>query len=536
MGVHRLFAALPRRPVERLRFLLLLLNLMGAAIVLRRLLLAPVAGGLPHAASVAALLLLVGWWLFGYRRRAMPAIALPLEGLAIAALSAPLGGPLNVLGFMVLSVAFRSVYGLGLAGLLPTVAYLLVLVVGSFLAPVYAATSAGSYQLFQTIGLGLGTVMWLLGDSLRRQERVLERQQILTAAGSQLVAAATREDILAAGLAGVRALLDGRQARMVEPDDPELAQHPRRLPLAGHGGVQAVLLLDGQELRRAGEREALEALGTLIALRLETDHQAHTRQRTAETRAARLAELNELKDELLDSVSHELRSPLTSIRAYSELLLTYQDAAVQREFLEIINSESERLARLVSDVLDLTHIQSGSFIWNMGALDVPSLLRDTGRIYGPLIAREGLEFDLGAEDGLPPVHADRDRLLQVLGNLLHNALKFTIRGSVGLAAYHAGQEVHIAVSDTGVGVPAAERERIFDKFHQAGRTPEGKAPGTGLGLAICRQIVEHHGGRIWVTPAPRGGSVFTVALPALPADHMPDKPLPVATQQTAAPA
>jgi signal transduction histidine kinase len=219
-------------------------------------------------------------------------------------------------------------------------------------------------------------------------------------------------------------------------------------------------------------------------------------------------------------VSHELRSPLTSIRAYSELLLTYQDAAVQREFLEIINSESERLARLVGDVLDLTHIQSGSFVWNLSAVDVPALLHDAARIYRPLIAHEGLEFDVGAEDSLPAINADRDRLLQVVGNLLHNALKFTIRGSVGLAAYHAGQEVHIAVSDTGVGVPPEDREHIFEKFHQAGRAPSGKAPGTGLGLAICRHIVEHHGGRIWVTPAPHGGSVFTLALPALsPATH-----------------
>jgi signal transduction histidine kinase len=517
MGAHHLFAALPRRPVERLRFLLLLLSLLSVAIVLLRVLTAITASVSSRSFGAAALLLLAGWWLYGYRRRRLPAALLPLEGLAIVVLSAPLGGPLEVLGFMVLSLAFRSVYDRGLAGLLPTATYLLVLIVGGLLAPLYAGPSAGSYQLLQTVGLAIGAIMWLLADALRRQEDALDRQEMLTQAGAELVAAATREDIMSAGVAGVRALLDGRRARIVPADDPLLASYPVHFPLAGHGGLQAVLLLEGQQPRRASEREPLEALCTLIALRLETDQQAQTRQHSAETRAERLAELNELKDELLDSVSHELRSPLTSIRAYSELLLTYQDAAVQREFLEIINSESERLARLVSDVLDLTHIQSGSFVWNMAAVDVPSLLHDTARIYRPLIAREGLELDLGAEDGLPAVYADRDRLLQVLGNLLHNALKFTIRGSVGLAAYHAGQEVHIAVSDSGVGVPAAERESIFDKFHQAGRAPEGKAPGTGLGLAICRQIVEHHGGRVWVTPAPRGGSVFTVALPALPA-------------------
>ena len=532
MGGHRLFAVLPRRPVERITFLLLLLSLIGAAIVLFRILTAQAASWPLRSVGVAALLVLSGWWLRGYRARRLPATLLPLEALAIVIVSAPLGGPLNVLGFMILSLGFRSVYGRRLTGLLPTVTYLLALAGGSLLAPFYAAPSAGSYQLFQTAGLAIGAITWLVADSLRRQEDVLERQQMLTQAGAQLVAAGTREAIIEAGLAGVRAQLPGRQARIVAAGDPALASDAPRLPLVGHGGVQAILLLDGLEPRRSSECQPLEALCTLIALRLETRDQAQARQHSAETRAERLAELNELKDELLDSVSHELRSPLTSIRAYSELLLTYQDAAVQREFLEIINSESERLARLVSDVLDLTHIQSGSFVWNMAPVDVPALLRDAGRIYRPLLAREGLELDLGVEDGLPAVQADRDRLLQVLGNLLHNALKFTIRGSVGLAAYHAGQEVHIAVSDSGVGVSPAERERIFDKFHQAGRAPQGKTPGTGLGLAICRQIVEHHGGRVWVAAAPRGGSVFTVALPALAAE-LAERPGLSAVEQTA---
>jgi signal transduction histidine kinase len=531
MGGHRLFAALPRKPVQRLQFLLLLLALVGAAILLSRVLTAPVDLSQRAVAAAALILLSVYWW-HGYTRSRLTLALLPVEALAIGVVSAPVGGPLGLLGFMILSLGFRSVYDGGLRGLLPSVAYVLTLAVGSALAPHFAAAATGTYQLFQTAGLFIGPFMWLLADALRRQEDALTGQETLTRAGAQLVAAATREDIFAAGAAGVEALLDGRRARVVEPDDPAVVIHAVQLPLSGHGGVQAVLLIDGQQPRRVSELEPLEALCTLIALRLETNQQAQKRQDTAESRAERLAELNELKDELLDSVSHELRSPLTSIRAYSELLLTYQDAAVQREFLEIINSESERLARLVGDVLDLTHIQSGSFVWNMGPVDVGALLRDAGRIYRPLIAREGLEFDVGAEDGLPPVYGDRDRLLQVLGNLLHNALKFTIRGSVGLAAYHAGDEVHIAVSDSGVGVPADERERIFDKFHQAGRTPAGKAPGTGLGLAICRHIVEHHGGHIWVTPAPRGGSVFTIGLRTLPAGAA--LPEAAATEQTAA--
>jgi signal transduction histidine kinase len=520
MGSYRALGWLPRPPIERLHTLLLLLCLGGAAVALPRVALAADPNLPRRAAAAAALLLLAGWWIAGRRRGGLPAPLLALDGPLLLAVSAPLGGPMGVLGLLVLGVAFRSAFAAGPAALLPTAVYGLTLAAGSLAAPLYAGPAQGPYQLFQTAGLLVGLLMWLLADALRRQEDALRRQRRLAEASAALLAAASREEVLAAGTDGVRAQLQ-RPAAIVAPDDPAAARWPLQLPLTGQDGDQAVLLLEGPAPRPDSEREPLEALCALIALRLETLQQAQTEQRTAESRAERLAELNELKDELLDSVSHELRSPLTSIRAYSELLLTYQDAAVQREFLEIINSESERLARLVSDVLDLTHIQSGSFQWNMAAVDVPALLRDAGRIYGPLVAREGLEFDLGVEDGLAPVQADRDRLLQVLGNLLHNALKFTIRGSVGLAAYHAGQEVHIAVSDTGLGVPAAERERIFDKFHQAGRTPAGKAAGTGLGLAICRHIVEQHAGRIWVAPAPRGGSVFTVALPAMAAPAQP---------------
>lgn len=523
MGANRLLAILPRRPIERLELLLIVLTLAGAAVALPRVLMTPDANVAQRAAGTAALTLLCAWWLICFRRRGLPAALLPLEGLAILIVSIPLGGPLNVLGVMVLGVAFRSVYDEGLPGLLPTVTYAVTLLAGTLAAPWYAAPSHSAYMPYQAVGLAVGVLMWLLSDSLRRQEEALQRQAMLAQASAALVAADTPERVFAAGTAAVQAQL-GRSALIVPPADPALARYPLQLPLTGHSGVQAVLLLNEPEPPPGGDREPLEALCSLIALRLETLLQAHTQQRTAETRAERLAELNELKDELLESVSHELRSPLTSIRAYSELLLTYQDAAVQREFLEIINSESERLARLVSDVLDLTNIQSGSFEWNMAPVDVSSVLRDAGRIYSPLIAREGLEFDMGVEENLPPVEADRDRLLQVLGNLLHNALKFTMRGSVGLAAYVAGQEVHVSVSDTGVGVPPAERERIFDKFHQAGRAPAGKTPGTGLGLAICRQIVEHHGGRIWVTPAPRGGSVFTVSLPALMIEPGADPP------------
>src|SRR5579883_956656 len=523
--VRRLIAVLPRSPLERVRLLLLVSNLIAAAVVVERIMSAEAASDLLKAAGVAALALLMASWIEGYRRGRLHPARLAPEALAYLVISAPLGGPLGILGLIMMGLAFRSLYGENVAGLLPTLAYAAMLGVGAYLAPLYATAAGWTYSLNQLPAFLFGPVMVLLHETLRRQDLAFGRQQALNRAGAALVAADSREAIVAEGLAAAQALSGERRVQLVEDDSGEL-NSSLRLPLVGHRGPLGVLLIDGLEPLPPETQQSLQALLTLIALRLEAFEEGWMRQERAESKVEELSELNQLKDDLLNSVSYELRSPLTSIRAYSELLLTYQDAAVQREFLEIINSESERLARLVSDVLDLTHIQSGSFQWNISAVDVPALLNDAARIYRPLIAREGLEFDVGAEAGLPPVSGDRDRLLQVIGNLLHNALKFTIRGSVGLAAYHAGQEVHIAVSDTGLGVPAAERERIFEKFHQAGQAPAGKAPGTGLGLAICRHIVEHHGGRIWVTPAPRGGSVFTFALPAMAAEPEREAPAP----------
>ncbi|HET8628402.1 MAG TPA: HAMP domain-containing sensor histidine kinase [Thermomicrobiales bacterium] len=230
-----------------------------------------------------------------------------------------------------------------------------------------------------------------------------------------------------------------------------------------------------------------------------------------------LLSVDEMKTNFLANVSHELRTPLSSIRSFSELLLSYDDdVSVQQEFLGIINQESERLTRLVNDVLDITKIEAGQLHWDMQALDVATLLHDSARTYAPLIQEQGLTFRREIADDLPAICADRDRLQQVIANLLVNAMKFTPAGTVRLAARAGGGEVRIAVSDTGIGIAPQDRERIFEKFQQVGETLTGKPKGTGLGLAICRDIVAHHGGRLWVESRLGAGSTFIVALPALP--------------------
>ncbi|HEX6513776.1 MAG TPA: HAMP domain-containing sensor histidine kinase [Chloroflexota bacterium] len=516
----------PVAPVEtlsRLRQVLLGLAVLALAVTLVRLLGAQAAAPAQRGAGAVALLLLAGWWLWGCRTGRLPAAALPLEVAALLAASGALGGPLTVPGLLAAGVGFRSTYGRGLKGLLPSLWWALLLAAGQRLAPLYAAPGREA-PAWQLAALALGPTMWLLAESLRRHDEILAGQRALAQAAAAVVAATSREEVLSAALGGARQLLGGRPAHVL-PAEPAHSVGTV-LPLDGHAGRQGLLVVDdGGEPVPELCRQPLEALCILTALRLEGLEQAQARQRRAESRAAELSELNALKDELLNSVSLELRTPLAAIRGYSEVLLSRELDTPHGRLARAINTESERLSRLVSGMLDLTQLQWGSFVWHMAPLDVLDLLWDTAAIYRPLITREGLAFDVGAEPGLPLVMGDRDRLLQVLGNLLHNALKFTARGSLGLAAYRAGQEVHIAVSDSGVGVPEAERERIFDGPPGAGRAPGASA--SGLGLAICRRIAEQHGGRLWVSAGPRGGSVFSLALPAAVESPTTDSPAPL---------
>ncbi len=231
-----------------------------------------------------------------------------------------------------------------------------------------------------------------------------------------------------------------------------------------------------------------------------------------------LLSVDEMKTNFLANVSHELRTPLTSIRSFSELLLAYEDdPSVQKEFLRIISTESERLTRLVNDVLDISRIEAGHMDWKMDNIDVAELLTDLARTFSPLVSLAQLTFDVRLDAHLGWVFGDRDRLHQVVANLLNNAMKFTRPGgTIVLRGEIIEDEVRVSVSDTGIGVANADQQRIFEKFQQVGDTLTDKPRGTGLGLAICRDIVEHHQGRMWVDSVPGVGSTFAVALPSEP--------------------
>jgi Na+/proline symporter/nitrogen-specific signal transduction histidine kinase len=247
---------------------------------------------------------------------------------------------------------------------------------------------------------------------------------------------------------------------------------------------------------------------------------------SAELRAAneRLQELDRLKDDFISTVTHELRTPLTSIRAFSEILYDNPDldAARRTNFLEIILKESERLTRLINQVLDLAKLESGAAEWHTTAVHIGELIDEALVATSGLFAEKNSQVTVAVGAGLPAVWVDRDRVMQVLINLLSNASKFAPgdAGVVQIRAHHTGGWLQIDVIDNGPGISPDEQAVIFQKFRQAGDQRQGKPKGTGLGLPISAQIIGHFGGRLWVESEVGAGATFSFTLPLEPARGM----------------
>ena len=240
---------------------------------------------------------------------------------------------------------------------------------------------------------------------------------------------------------------------------------------------------------------------------------------TTELRAAneRLKEVDRLKDDFVSTVTHELRTPLTTIRAFSEILRDNPglDAAERQKFLGIVIQESERLTRLINQVLDLAKLESGRAEWRVSRVDLESVIDESIAATGQLFRSRDVALEARLAPGVPPVRADRDRLLQVLINLLSNAAKFAPSGKGRVVVVLAAADglVRVSVADNGPGVRGEDQKMIFEKFRQAGDTMTEKPKGTGLGLPISRQIIEHFGGRLRVQSAPGQGATFVFELP-----------------------
>jgi signal transduction histidine kinase/DNA-binding response OmpR family regulator len=238
-------------------------------------------------------------------------------------------------------------------------------------------------------------------------------------------------------------------------------------------------------------------------------------KRELEVLNEKLKELDRLKSDFLNTVSHELRTPLTSIKAFAEILLDQgaEDPETQAEFLGIINKESDRLTRLINNLLDLSRIEAGKMQWDFQPLNLEEIVRTAAASMRAAAEKKGLDYQVEAEEGLP-VQGDADRLIQVIHNLVGNAIKFTPSGGrVRITARRVDGQAEVAVEDNGMGIDRAYHQVIFEKFGRVDTSETREIKGSGLGLSIAHSIVEAHGGTLTVHSELNQGSCFEVRLP-----------------------
>lgn len=309
-------------------------------------------------------------------------------------------------------------------------------------------------------------------------------------------------------------------------------------PLTGLSAIEGVY--QDITIRRMAEETLKtyhERLESRVAARTAELTEANERLRVevAERRRAEEAAeaANRVKSEFLSVVSHEIRTPLTSVLGFAVLIekklrQIHEDPEADPakrtkaigqilDNLGIIVSEADRLKNLINDVLDLAKLEAGRLDLRMERLDPADLVRQAAAAASGLFQDRPLKLVLDLAEPLPRILGDRDRLIQVLLNLISNAVKFTAEGAVTCSADMEEGRVLLAVSDTGMGIAPEDRERIFEKFRQLSPSSGDRPRGTGLGLAICRQIVESHGGTIRVESEKGQGSSFIFTLPVAPA-------------------
>jgi PAS domain S-box-containing protein len=291
------------------------------------------------------------------------------------------------------------------------------------------------------------------------------------------------------------------------------------LQLVTHRDKRRAIIVARDISERKRSEEALKKSHDLLEIRV--------RERTRE-----LDRANRAKSEFLSVVSHELRTPLTSLLGFAKVirkrlnktifpLIDTKDEKVIKaitqigENMDIMAAEGDRLTALINDVLDLAKLEANKVEFKMAPVAPGEFIKRAVLATSSIIEDSGLIPLLDIEPDLPPIRGDLDRLIQVMVNLISNAVKFTSQGTITCRARLVGDNVHISVSDTGVGIPPSKLDAIFEEFTQADESLENRPRGTGLGLAICRNIVFGHGGYIWVESEEQQGSTFIFTLPVL---------------------
>lgn len=289
-----------------------------------------------------------------------------------------------------------------------------------------------------------------------------------------------------------------------EPATVRVAIHPPygQLGLLGLLGMALIVAVVATTKTVKSHRERDRALGE--------------KNQALEMANARLQEADQLKSDFVANVSHELRTPLAVVKAAVDNMkdgITGEFSQTQKTYLDLLQVNADRLARQINDLLDLSRIEAGYLQLYPGRIVVEEIGRRVVESLEPLAREKGLALEVKSSGTPVEAWADAERVHQILLNLVNNAVKFTPSGGrVEVEVRMEGEEVVTSVRDTGPGIPVEELEKVFEKFHQVGSSP-GSSRGSGIGLSIARQLVELHGGRIWVDSGEGEGSRFSFTLP-----------------------
>jgi GAF domain-containing protein/CheY-like chemotaxis protein len=309
------------------------------------------------------------------------------------------------------------------------------------------------------------------------------------------------------------------------------------VPIPVGDEIIGVLSVQSTEQENRFDENDLRLLSTIassvgVALKNATLFEEVKQAKMEAEAASKAAErANDAKSAFLSTVSHELRTPLTSVLGFAKIIRkrlddrifpivdkadpkTVKTISQISENLQVVISEGERLTHLINDVLDLAKIEAGKMEWNQESIYIPEVAERAIAATTSLFDQKALKMIRQIDADLPEITGDKDKLIQVIINLISNAVKFTDKGAVTCRAYREKDELIVSISDTGIGIAPEDYAAVFEQFKQVGGdTLTDKPKGTGLGLPICKEIVEHHGGRIWLESEQGKGSTFLFALP-----------------------
>jgi GAF domain-containing protein/DNA-binding response OmpR family regulator len=303
-----------------------------------------------------------------------------------------------------------------------------------------------------------------------------------------------------------------------------------------HIGVLSVQSTEQENRFNENDKRLLSTIAASVGVALRNaklfeDVQLAKNEAEAASKAAEKA--NEAKSAFLSTVSHELRTPLTSVLGFTKIIRKRLDEKIFpvvnqddpktgkvikqiNENLNVVIAEGERLTHLINDVLDLAKIEAGKMEWNMEDVSMTEVAERAMAATSSLFETKPLKLRKYIDKDLPKISGDRDKLIQVIINLISNSVKFTDSGTVSCNIYQKHAELIVEIEDTGIGIANEDFDAVFEQFKQVGGdTLTDKPKGTGLGLPICKEIIEHHGGRIWLESKVGEGSKFSFALPAV---------------------